>query len=219
MITLDSVGSFNNSGAVSNPSNTFNNVSGDFMLVGFFYGGNVSINSMKYNGVEMTHAKTIEMTSWVYKVSLYYLPAPATGSHTVNVVLSGSSNQATVLQAISYKGVDQVSPVDSIAVGIYSHSGNTQQITLTPTTSEGWLAGWLTNSNSGTVSGGSNTTLRGIAQPQWGFVDSNGVVSSGSQTLNLTFSNNISNEGAVFLGLSFKAVASNFNQDFFRVLI
>ena len=216
-IALDTVGTYSNSGTVSNPSNTFNNVAGNFLVVGFFYGSNASITAATYNGVAMTHVSTTTMTGWVYKVSMYYLPLPATGSHSIAFTLNTASNQATIIQGISYSGVDTLSPVDSTATPLYSvSSGNTQQITLTPTTSTGWLCGWFTNSNSGTVSGGTNTTLRGVTQPQWGFVDTNGTIASGSQTLNLSFSQaNFTTEGAVFQGISFKSPAPVVNKGAF----
>lgn len=206
-IALDTVGTFSNSGTTLTPSNTFNNAAGNFMVVGFFYSKDATLSTITYNSVAMTVADTITMTGWVYKVSFCYLSSPSTGSNTVNATLTGTSNQATILQAISYSGAATSSPVDSTATTVYTTSGTTQQITLNPTTSTGWLVGWFTNSNSGTISGGTNTTLRGVTQPQWGFADTNGTIGSGAQTLNLTTSASFSAEGGVFQGISFKAPA------------
>lgn len=217
-IARDTTGTRNNSGATTTPSNTFNNAAGNFLTVGFFYDKNATVSLAQYNGVTMTNSQTVTMTGWVYKLSIWYLVSPATGSHTVNFTLSVSA-AATIIIPQSYSGVDTSSPVDSSAQNYLTGTagGATQTITLSPTTSTGWMVGYCVSSGSG-LSGGTNTNIISGGTTQDALYDTNGTIASGSQTLNIVWTGLNSSEGAGMVGFSFKAPTVASTNGFFRLM-
>ena len=165
-----------------------------------------TVSSITYNGVSMTIVETIDMTGWAYRLVLAYLVSPATGTHNIVATTSGTSANGFIFTAQTFTGVSTSSPVDSHTSNYHTgtSTGYTQTITLSPTTSTGWMWGSCQASNgAGTLTGGTNTTLRGTNNQQNTF-DTNGVIGSGSQTLNLAWGSPSSTEGQAMVGLSFK---------------
>lgn len=70
----------------------------------------ITVSGVTYGGVAMTPVGT-HFRSGAYRVTVFRLLAPATGTNTVAVTLSGSS--AAVCAAISLTGVDQTDPDDA----------------------------------------------------------------------------------------------------------
>lgn len=88
-------------GSISNPFLYCDNIS---------YGPDPGTISMTYNGVSMTKVgSTITSGTAVY-YAIFYLKAPATGSHSV--VSTHSNNSPHYLHCASFSGADQSSPVD-----------------------------------------------------------------------------------------------------------
>ena len=184
-IARDTAGTLNNSGATTTPSNTFDNVAGNCLVVEFIYDKNATISLAQYNGSNMTHAQTQTMTGWVYKLSLYYLMSPATGSHTVNFTLSTSAT-ATLITPVSYSGVDSVESSNSSY--ITTTGAQTQSVSTTVAGSGYWLAGGYNGADGGTTAAGTGTTISSGGN-QTGMIDSNGTVSSGSPALAINWAN------------------------------
>lgn len=209
-IARDTTGTATNSGATTTPSQTFNNVGGNFIVWGFFYDKNATISSATWGGTAVTVAQTVTMTGWVYKLSLLYLANASTGSNTLNITLTGSSSQATVIQGQSYSGVETSSPVDSSNTSYVTTTGNiTATVSLSPTTTTGWMVGFINSANGGTLTGGTNTTIISGGTTQYCLFDTNGTIGSGTQTLNIVESN-ANAVGTAMVGLSFKAPAAAF---------
>ena len=203
-ISRNSIGTGNNSGAVTNPSNTFNNVSGNLLAVGFAYDKNGSVTAATYGGVAMTSAGTVTMTGWVYKVALYYLINPPTGSNTVNFTLSASA-QATLIYPMSYNCTS--ANIDSTNSGYITTSGaQNQNISLSPTTANNWFVGFYNGADVGTTAAGTNATLvTGLSGNQTGMIDTNGVKGPGATNFGISWGNlTAGGEGAVIVGMSFK---------------
>lgn len=71
------------------------------LIVGIF--GSGAVSTVKYNGVSMTLAKSHSFFGIVY---LYYLLAPATGTNTIEVVMTTSALRP--MHASSYTGVSDI---------------------------------------------------------------------------------------------------------------
>jgi RHS repeat-associated protein len=74
--------------------------------------GTGSITSATYNGVSLTKATSTRLVGMASEI--WYLAAPATGSSTLSVTITGATD-AIKLGAASYTGVDQSSPLDAVA--------------------------------------------------------------------------------------------------------
>lgn len=210
-IALGTNGPQTNSGTANPVTVAFNNAAGNFIAFGLFYDKNATITSVTYAGATATVAGTVTMTGWVYKVSICYIHAPATGSNNWVVNFSGSTAGAVcVNQAVSYTGVATSSAVDSTTTNYVTGATNVCNATLSPGTSTGWMVAFGCQSGGTTISAGTNTTLRtGFATFGGSMMDTNGTIASGSQTIGYTGSTNFnSTEGAAIAAFSFKAPAS-----------
>jgi len=79
------------------------------------YIGSGAIESVKFNGVDMTltHSHSAYTTR---NIAIYYLVNPPTGSHDLVLDLPGST-QACGLTAVSFYGVDQTDPIGNVTQG------------------------------------------------------------------------------------------------------
>ena len=115
--------------------------------------------SVTYNGVAMTSAGLVHSNndSTGY-VQLFYLKAPATGTHAVVVTLSGGT---ATLEAgsLSFSGVDQTTPVRNITTA--AGSGTTPAVTLASGPGN-MVVDAMATGCPGTIT--SNTTLRWLNQ-------------------------------------------------------
>lgn len=146
-----------------------------------------TITALSYNGAAATLINTQQANGGT--VALYYLIGPATGSHTVAVTFSGSTNSTTI--AASYTGASQTIQPDATT------STTSASATLNVIGSSSWIIA-VTNATGigGGLAAGSGFTLRqsgqlGSGSFFIGFEDSNGTVSAGNNTV--AFSSTITN--------------------------
>lgn len=93
----------------------------------------ISISAATYNGVALT--KIIRENDGVRNatVEIWYLKAPASGSNTVSITLTGGTATFFDAVCISYTGVDQTTPIDIAGIGTVVVSSSTT-VSLSPTT-------------------------------------------------------------------------------------
>lgn len=175
------------------------------LFVSAFNGSGLA-NSMSatYNGVTMTAVNVGAGTLTNGYVQMFYLVAPATGSNAVVVncgtpdILGGSS--------ASYAGVSQSSPIDSNNTGT-----NASIASFTLSTSVVASNCWaiMSAEDSGSLSAGTGTTGRQPNTPNGCFLgDSNGIVGTGSQSLQATHSGNAAWAGVIASFKPFGAVVA-----------
>ena len=110
-IAIDSTVTFQRSSDTTH-SFTFDNVAGDFLLIGFSTStnANTTVVSITYNGVDFTEVdKQVQPNNT--KAIVWRLNNPATGSNTLVITLSRTDGAAGAVQ--SYTGVDLANPIDA----------------------------------------------------------------------------------------------------------
>lgn len=152
-----------------------------FVGVRWYQGDNLT--SVTYAGVAMTQINkrqdNVGNDAYTY---LYYLTSPATGAN--NVVVTGTGNPNIRVEAVSasYTG-DKGFVIDSS--NMQSSTSSTMTMSTTVVKSNCWLVG--ISSNFRATSPGAGTTERQeIAGDPFAIDDSNGTVSTGSQSLQWT---------------------------------
>lgn len=136
------------------------------------------VTGVTYNGVTMTQASKFE-TDGSRFIYLYYLINPATGSNTISVSFSDSSNCRG--QAVSYTGCDQTTQPDAVATNSATSTTSLSQ-NLTSTVDGDWGI-CIGRSTGGEVTGLTNLTALG-ALDSYRTLDSNGDLgTSGTETL------------------------------------
>jgi hypothetical protein len=153
------------------------------------YGAN-DITGVTYNGVAMSHIATAVQGTEGSRAVMYGLIAPATGAN--NVVISRTSSNFIAGSAESYTGVSQSGQPEASGTDFDTAAQTTP--TATVTSSNAWLVGsgsaafagapWV--GYSGTVVRIDNASFQGIQ----GSFDSNGTVSTGSQSLSFGLDGN-----------------------------
>jgi len=110
-IAIDSTVTFNRSSATTH-SFTFDNVAGDFLLIGFSttVGNGATVSSITYNSVSLTVVDT-QINPNNSLSTVWRLNNPATGSNTIEITLSSTNGVAGSVQ--SYTGVDLANPIDA----------------------------------------------------------------------------------------------------------
>lgn len=143
------------------------------------------ITGVTYNGVSMTAIGTFQSGTGAGGLIFYYLLNPATGTN--NVVVSQTGTNYLLGASASYVTAKQSGQPDSQAQG---EPGTTTTITLTTTVvaANCWLIAAATSSG-GTGYTASGTMRQSTSDP-FGLQDSNGTISTGSQSL--TFTNSTS---------------------------
>lgn len=141
-----------------------------------------TLSSLTYDGNAMTQIGTAVLSN--IRVYLHYYIAPPTGSATVSLTTAGNAQKAFVVT--TYTGVDQSSPIDVSNTGT---STSTASANLTTTVEDTWLiaGGSFTSS----ISSFTGVTARpSLSINTANFGDSNGAVSAGAQTINLSGTGN-----------------------------
>lgn len=199
MIAFDS-----SSGLVSNSgtTHTFSHAcsGNDRLLVVYaMVSASRTISSVTYNGVSMTFKQKSSTSS--QEVHVYYLIAPATGTNDVVVTIDSSSYCYPV--AVSYTGVDQVTPTGNSGW----NNGSSPILTLTTTVDDAWIVAGVRDGNDGVSSAGASTTQRYSDQTQ---AYDRVCTTSGSYSLNVS---NLStgNNGAIAGMVINPAPESTFN--------
>lgn len=141
--------------------------------------------AVTYNGVALTKLDSITATleSANQDTEIWYLAAPATGTHTVAVTLSGTTSFAMGV-AQSYVGIDQTTPIDShsIGQGLVAANSFSQATTVVSSTAELVGFGWVRPTPVGTTAG-ANTTTRVLTNEGLFGGDANSIVVPGSRSL------------------------------------
>jgi hypothetical protein len=151
--------------------------------------GGASLNGIKIGSTQMTQINTDSVAS-AFTGRMYYLLSPPTGTQTITASSSGAftvGSKQFAMVSLHYTGVSQVSPPDSTNQVVKNGaSDNPFTMSTTVVAANSWLVGCPT-SDAGTFStAGSGTTYRGSAAGNIQQADSNGVVGTGSQSLNWT---------------------------------
>jgi len=216
-VAFDAVGSGNNGGGSASVSWSHTTGSGPnrIMIVGVSIRiTTVSVSSITYGAQSLTFIRADTHASATIRSELWYLIAPASGTATVTMTLSGTS-MATG-GSCTYTGVAQTSPLDVNGGGTGKSASPSQSVTVS--TQSSWLLGHLAiSSSSKTVSEGSSQTMRwdqvttgGNPQDRnRGHGSDKGPVGTGSQTMSWTLSG--SEDWAVSVVAFKPAGSSNYN--------
>lgn len=160
------------------------------LYVAIFWGGGSDIVSgVTYNGVSMTRlfADLDDAQPGAgNSQAVYFLHAPATGSNTVEITLTGSNTISAI--SSSYTGTKQSgTPVYVTDDGVATSSSFTSS-GVSVSTADSWLVAFFRDVDNRTMTS-SQLTLRGgtttVIEEAW---DSNGTVSTGTQTVTYTIS-------------------------------
>ncbi len=137
--------------------------------------GSGTLTGVTYNGVALTSLGSPGATAFGATSSVWYLVAPATGTHTI--ACAGTSLNLD-LAAVSYAGASQLVP-EVIATTASAAGAATWTSTITTLTDAGWLVvGSWSYFFGNPPSAGAGLTLRQIgATHKNGWFDSNGAVS------------------------------------------
>ena len=133
----------------------------------------VTVTGITYNGIALTQIRTDGRTSLTYS-EIWFLKAPATGSNTIAVTLSGGPTRS-ISGAVSLTGVDQTTPndADNGATG----SSTTPSASVTTVADNAWIVDVVAvrTGSSETITVGSGQTQR------WNVLDgANGLRAGGS---------------------------------------
>lgn len=154
------------------------------------------VSSCTYNSVAVgavSGAQVNGSSNVVTGPQMRVLIAPTAGAN--NLVTSSTSGEDLAVSAAVYSGCNQTTATDGTPGTYTSASTTTVTVTMTVTTADSWLIGGMT-SNQNNFSAGAGTTVR-QADPNSSISDSNGTVSTGSQSLVATFTPSGLARGAV----------------------
>jgi hypothetical protein len=186
------------------------------LLIGV-QGGSITADTVSatYNGVSATvYGRS---TSGGQDIYLLYLYAPATGSNTVAVTWSGSSD--VYVSCASYDGVSQSGFPD---VGDLTQTNTSTSITfsLTTTADNCWLYSQVRNRTTGVLSASTGTTARdGAGTKYFVFGDSNGAKTpAGSHSMAWTAGSSGVNFGIVVALAPAGAPPPSSNSNFFMFM-
>lgn len=161
--------------------------SNTFMVGGCYCGPTHTVSANTYNSVSLT-ATTSSTTGSFWKTFLNVLIAPSTGTHTFSFTASASDELRA--NCATYSGCKQTAQPDSFAENHSTGATTTLTWTTTVVTSNCWLV--LCNFiDPGSAGAGSGTFKRfsssSVNTDVYDIFDSNGTVSTGSQSLIVTF--------------------------------
>ena len=162
------------------------------------------VTDCDYAGVNLTDtaAKINGVDAVLNGVDLRYLIAPATGTN--NLVTTDNGSGSLAVAVANYTGAKQTSPIDST-----STASETSASSITGTTTVVASGCWLVMGGAAVVSdmaAGSGTTTRQTNQ-NYALCDSNASVSTGAQSLILTYTSGAAR--AAILSLAPAAAATS----------
>lgn len=111
-------------------------------------GGSGHPTSVTYNTVALTEGPNISPSggtspSFTY-TGIWYLKAPATGSHTVSVTISEAGTSGfTFGSSSSFSGVDQTTPIDNSGVTAANSSTSVPTLSITTVAANAWIVDGL----------------------------------------------------------------------------
>lgn len=212
-IAYDNSADLSISGPLSSMSGSYT-VTGSNPIVfgwsGGAIGGASTVTGFTYNSVGMTFANNVNVPSdrwW----DCYLLVGPATGSHTLTA--NSSTSSIFFLGGSSYSGVAQTGQPDNTNT-VTQTGGSAITGSITVSTANAWIAYFasLRGTTSTAVSPGVARTNTGNLQ----LCDSNGTVSTGSNSVSITA--NLTGGSAGMVMVSIKPLATAVNSGFFLLL-
>lgn len=154
------------------------------LIVGISSDDGNLVSGVTYNGVAMTQIGSPLNTGFTEYIYLFYLVAPTSGSN--NVAITGTGGHNFRAEALSYPGADQTAPIDSTNTGTVS-AASSITVATTVVAANCWLVMWGKNDSVAIAAGAGSTARTPTTQANL-FTDSNGTVSTGSQSQQFTFS-------------------------------
>lgn len=111
------------------------------VVVGVSIRGAAIVTSGTYNGVAMTRAGfgglPPPVVNGTVRVEWLYALNPPTGTSQIRVILSPPAGRA-VAGALAFSGVDQVTPIDAVAIGTGNYPSQ-PSVNITPVTDKTWI--------------------------------------------------------------------------------
>lgn len=204
-------GNKDNSGAVTNITWSHTVTGSNTFMVG--NAGIQAINqttttfdAFTYNALALTLSETSAAAANV-KVGLYYRIAPTTGANTVSLtisqVLDGGGEQLTGITS-TYSGAAQTGQPDSSNIAAQTGTQTSFTVSTTVVATDCWISG-SASEDAGDIAGGSpgtGTTYRDVAQFNQVAADSNGTVSTGSQSLIWGRAGNLGNQAGAIMSIA-----------------
>lgn len=142
------------------------------------------VTGATYNTVAMTQINKAVAPSSTTNIYLFYLIAPTTGAH--DVVVTASATSALAGLSASYTGCDQASQPDSQTTATAANPATSLTASTTVVASNCWLVSVFVNTASFAAAGTNTTERIEHSAVGFGIYDSNGTVSTGSQSLQAT---------------------------------
>lgn len=196
----------NASGSGAGPFTFSHTTSGSdrVMWIGIsYYHPSVTISAVTYNAVAATLVPLASADNGDYHARLYYLIAPATGSNTVSVSVSGSVYSLGV-GVTTVTGANQTTPYGTAVTA----TGNDSTPTVNVLAASDELAiDTLCIIHSGTLSVGSSQTSRWNAITSNGFIKYAGSTEAGAGTTTMSWSNTTAQTWAL-VAVAIKPVAA-----------
>jgi hypothetical protein len=167
-------------------SYSFTNTAGNILVVGV-WGEFADTIALTYNSVALTRLNWITSNSGTTGFGLYYLMNPATGANNLDSSGMNSGGNFTRFFTASYSGVDTAA-LDNNGTDAGSASlASPYNVSLTINTANSWMISFF--GFGATTTGYTNCTVRssrlGTTFP---LVDSNGALTTGSNSQGITYS-------------------------------
>jgi len=180
----------------------------DLLVIEPVTGGGSAPSAVTVGGIAASHIADCVVSANFGPCGAWYYKSPASGS--VTIAVTGTSADTGFVWS-AYSGVDQTNPIDSSnAPAKTTTTSYTMSTTVVATNA--WLVGVIGNQSSG-GSAGAGTTQRTTQTNGtlggYGVYDSNGTVSTGSQSLVVTQTNQ-EISGVVFSLTPAAAVSNSF---------
>lgn len=149
----------------------------DRILLVSAFSNTMTVSGITYNGVPMTLLDVRD------SLNIYYLINPDLGANNIVVQFMGVGAYQNGGQAASYTGVDQTTPIDS--TNFHFAPSDTTNISTTVVGSGCWLVGFVAgnSANSPTSDRTDRQSTNNGANLDMGLADSNGIVASGSESM------------------------------------
>lgn len=188
--------------------------SANFLVVGVYAGssiGTATVTAVTYNGVSMTEVSHLSGTLGARngEASIWFLHAPATGTHQVSVTWSTGSSPEAFGVSTSYIGAQNSDTADSTNVAGPTTSG-TASVVVTTVADNAWVFGMMIVQNALTA-GHAGNTVRGEASGtnfSGGGEDTNAPVHpAGNQTMSWTL--NSTTRAWIMVGASFAPLVTS----------
>lgn len=157
-----------------------------------------TVTGVTYNSVAMTEIAGVAVGALTERVSMWYLANPTTGSNTI--ALTGGSTYTT--RAASYTGAKQTGIPDAFNTQTQNNTTVTCASTITVIDTGCWMVSFMRNEgDTSSYSAGPVTTRRGSVS-SIAYFDSNGTVSTGSNTATFTATSGSYNWGLVVASIA-----------------